>query len=359
MESLMAATIFALFFLLRTLDARYSPQDIVSTTITVDHRGKGHFLRVQQAIDSVPPNNVVWTRILISPGVYFEKVVIPREKPYIILEGNPRHLTTIEFGDAGSSATSSTFELSADNFVARHIVFKNVYDHLIEPIASKRTTWAPAALIQSDKASFYQCSFVSLQDTLTDFKGRHYFYNCFIEGAMDFIWGNGQSIYEKCQIHTLSDKIGGGCYITAQGRDSPNDTTGFVFKDCNVFGTGPILLGRAYRQFARVFASTNMENNINPEGWLAWHYSGSENLITFSEVGCTGRGADMRHRVKWEKQLPPEEVAFLTNTASFIDQDGWLGRLLCLIHTFVSNYKSCVNNNEVTCVCFRWKYHMV
>ncbi|KAM1156852.1 hypothetical protein EV1_027279 [Malus domestica] len=197
MESLMAATIFALFFLLRTLDARYSPQDIVSTTITVDHRGKGNFLRVQQAIDSVPPNNVVWTRILISPGVYFEKVVIPREKPYIILEGNPRHLTTIEFGDAGSSATSSTFELSADNFVARNIVFKNVYDHLIEPIASKRTTWAPAALIQSDKASFYQCSFVSLQDTLTDFKGRHYFYNCFIEGAMDFIWGNGQSIYEK------------------------------------------------------------------------------------------------------------------------------------------------------------------
>lgn len=66
----MAPTIFALFFLLRTLDARYSPQDIVSTTIIVDHRGKGNFLRVQQAIDSVPPNNAVWTRILISPGVY-------------------------------------------------------------------------------------------------------------------------------------------------------------------------------------------------------------------------------------------------------------------------------------------------
>lgn len=82
---------------------------------------------------------------------------------------------------------------------------------------------------------------------------------------------------QKCQIHTLSEKIGGGGYITAQGRDSPNDTTGFVFKDCNIFGTGPILLGRAYRQFARVlFAWTKMENIISPEGWSPWHYKGSE-----------------------------------------------------------------------------------
>ncbi|KAK8637969.1 hypothetical protein V6N13_136417 [Hibiscus sabdariffa] len=43
----------------------------------------------------------------------------------------------------------------------------------LEP--GKLSTWAPAALINADKASFYRCGFVSVQDTLTDSEGRHYF----------------------------------------------------------------------------------------------------------------------------------------------------------------------------------------
>lgn len=60
----------------------------------------------------------------------------------------------------------------------------------------RKVTWAPAAAIAGDKASFYQCAFISLQDTLSDAKGRHYFYGCYVEGAIDFIWGNGQSMFE-------------------------------------------------------------------------------------------------------------------------------------------------------------------
>ena len=60
----------------------------------------------------------------------------------------------------------------------------------------KKITWAPAALLYADKASFYDCGFVGIQDTLTDLQGRHFFYNCYIEGAVDFIWGFGQSLYQ-------------------------------------------------------------------------------------------------------------------------------------------------------------------
>ena len=60
----------------------------------------------------------------------------------------------------------------------------------------EKITWAPAALVNADKASFYECGFVGIQDTLTDLQGRHYFYNCYIEGAVDFIWGFGQSLYQ-------------------------------------------------------------------------------------------------------------------------------------------------------------------
>jgi len=67
---------------------------------------------------------------------------------------------------------------------------------------------AVAALIGGDKASFYNCSFIGNQDTLCDYIGRHYFHNCFIEGAVDFIFGFGQSIYEVCPIVTSStDRI--------------------------------------------------------------------------------------------------------------------------------------------------------
>lgn len=50
--------------------------------------------------------------------------MIPKEKPYIVLEGDPKFPATIEYGDAGSVIGSPTFKLFADNFVARSIIFK-------------------------------------------------------------------------------------------------------------------------------------------------------------------------------------------------------------------------------------------
>lgn len=57
---------------------------------------------------------------------------------------------------------------------------------------------AVAAMISGDKSSFYKCAFLGFQDTLWDVQGRHYFKGCVIHGAVDFIFGNGQSIYDVC-----------------------------------------------------------------------------------------------------------------------------------------------------------------
>lgn len=45
-------------------------------------------------------------------------------------------------------------------------------------------------------AAFYGCGFLSSQDTICDDAGRHYFRDCYVEGNIDIIWGNGQSLYE-------------------------------------------------------------------------------------------------------------------------------------------------------------------
>lgn len=55
---------------------------------------------------------------------------------------------------------------------------------------------AVAFLVAGDRAAFYNCSFLGAQDTLYDYTGRHYYLNCYIEGSIDFIFGNGRSLFE-------------------------------------------------------------------------------------------------------------------------------------------------------------------
>ena len=50
--------------------------------------------------------------------------------------------------------------------------------------------------ISGDQAEFRACGFFGAQDTLHDDKGRHYFKDCYIQGSIDFIFGNGRSLYE-------------------------------------------------------------------------------------------------------------------------------------------------------------------
>ncbi|KAK3441510.1 hypothetical protein EUGRSUZ_L00257 [Eucalyptus grandis] len=325
------------------------------TTIYVDKSGSGNYSSVQEAIDSIPDDNNQWIHILIKRGTYREKVKVPRKKQYVFLHGDGRDMTTIEYGDSGSAIEAATFQLYADNFVASDITFKvemssitslscplssslmfrndrylmrpyfspraravhvkfyvqNSYSAAISNIHNTSLTWAPAALLVADKVSFHRCGFHGIQDTLGDAQGRHYFEKCYISGAIDFIWGHGQSVYKDG-------------YITAQGRQGADDPSAFVFIRCWVKGEGHTYLGRAYRRYSRVlFYHTRMTDVVVPAGWSSWNYRGHEEDITFAEVRCTGEGASKSGRVKWMKDLPSQEVQyFLSN--DFISQDGWL-----------------------------------
>lgn len=66
---------------------------------------------------------------------------------------------------------------------------------------------AVALRVSSDLAAFYDCAFIGYQDTLYDHHGRHYFKNCFIQGNIDFIFGDGLSIY-KVSIQPKSETGG-------------------------------------------------------------------------------------------------------------------------------------------------------
>lgn len=53
-----------------------------------------------------------------------------------------------------------------------------------------------ALRISADNAAFVGCKFLGAQDTLYDHVGRHYYKDCYIEGSVDFIFGNALSLFE-------------------------------------------------------------------------------------------------------------------------------------------------------------------
>ncbi|KAL5996470.1 hypothetical protein ACLOJK_026550 [Asimina triloba] len=184
----------------------------VARSIFVKHDGSGDFTSIQRAIDSVPSRNNQWIRIHVSRGSYGEKVLIPEDKPFIFLEGEGAQTTIIYWGDASDTRKSPTFEVRADNFVAKYITFKqNTFNRPLN-FDLDEIKQAVAAMVSGDKISFYGCAFLGLQDTLWDNTGRHYFKQCYIEGAVDFIFGAAQSTYEHSIA--LENPLPHSCFVS-------------------------------------------------------------------------------------------------------------------------------------------------
>ncbi|XP_027177233.1 probable pectinesterase 53 [Coffea eugenioides] len=217
-----------------------------SYTLTVDKNPNyGDFTTIQQAIDSLPTVNLVRVLIKVHAGVYTEKVTIPQLKSYTF--------------------ASATFAVNSPYFIAKNITFKNTTPVPPPGAIGKQ---AVAFRISADTAVFVGCRFLGAQDTLYDHVGRHYYKDCYIEGSVDFIFGNGLSLFEGCHVHAIAQLTGA---VTAQGRSSLLEDTGFSFVNCKVTGSGALYLGRAWGPFSRViFAYTYMDNIIIPKGWHNW-----------------------------------------------------------------------------------------
>uniref|UniRef100_A0A5B7C9V8 Pectinesterase n=1 Tax=Davidia involucrata TaxID=16924 RepID=A0A5B7C9V8_DAVIN len=292
-------------------------------TIIVDFDGKGNFKSIQAAIDSVPEGNSNWIIIHVRKGVYREKVHIPHNKPYIFMRGNGKGKTAIVWSQSSvNNFESATFKVEAPHFVAFGISFKN---EAPTGIAYTSQNQSVAAFVGADKVAFYHCAFFSTHNTLFDYKGRHYYDSCYIQGSIDFIFGRGQSIFQNCEIFVIADrrmKIHGS--VTAHNRQSGSENSGFVFIKGKVYGVGDVYLGRAKGAYSRVvFANTYISKTIVPGGWINWSFAGSTEHLYQAEYKCHGPGSVSKDRATWSKQLTDKEVApFLS--IDFINGKEWL-----------------------------------
>ncbi|KAI5083383.1 hypothetical protein GOP47_0003126 [Adiantum capillus-veneris] len=292
-------------------------------TLTVGKAGSGaQFSSVQDAVDAVSTGNAQRVVIQIAAGLYQEKVHVPSGKPYITFEGAGAGLTTISWHDTAASSggmpKSASVAIDSHSFIARAITFANSAP--APPIGSTNKQ-AVALRVSGDKAAFYNCNFLGHQDTVYDDKGRHYFEGCLVQGSVDFICGNGQSLYKGCELRALQRSTEA---LTAQKRESPGEATGFSFVDCKVTGAGMAYLGRAWGSYSRViFSFTYMADMIKPVGWYNWGDSSRNSKVFFGQYKCTGPGADQSKRVGWARDLTDAEAAPF-QSLSFIDGASWL-----------------------------------
>ncbi|KAK6947577.1 Pectinesterase, catalytic [Dillenia turbinata] len=177
--------------------------------------------------------------------------------------------------------TSFPFELPLILYLTttyKMLSYTSVLDTMSINISFKNTAPAPmpgmqgwqaaAFRISGDRSYFSGCEFYGAQDTLCDEAGRHYFKECYIEGSIDFIFGNGRSFYKAkiyhtrpdCELHSMATRFGS---VGAEDGNLPNEKTGFAFVGCRLTGSGPIYLGRAMGQYSRiVFSCTNSDDIV-------------------------------------------------------------------------------------------------
>ncbi|XP_073039911.1 probable pectinesterase 8 [Primulina eburnea] len=306
------------------------PDTNTSSVFCVDHNGCCNFTTVQAAVDAVNVSSLRRTIIWINNGIYFEKIIVPRTKPNITFQGQGYTSTAIVWNDTANSSHgtfySGSVQVFAANFIAKNISFMNV-----APIPGPGAVGAQAVAIRvsGDKSAFWGCGFFGAQDTLHDDRGRHYFKECYIQGSIDFIFGNAKSFYENCHITSIATPVPAGARningaVTAHGRASKEENSGFAFVNCSIGGTGRIWLGRAWRPFSTVvFSLTNMSDIIAPEGWNDFNDPARDQTLFYAEYNNTGDGANTTLRAPYVQRLNDTQASPFLNL-SFIDADQWL-----------------------------------
>lgn len=265
--------------------------------------GTAEFPTIQMAMDHHPfagKNGRVY--IEIEPGIYHERVIITQNHPNITFIGKGRNpedvviTNSMNAKQAGGTFFTETVRVDAPGFEADNLTFENT---------AGNTGQAVAIAVRSDRAIFKHCRILGHQDTLFADYGRQYYLDTYIEGTVDFIFGNAQAVFDHSELHELSPG-----YLTAQSRTSADQTTGYVIANSRVTADEAGLaghhffLGRPWRPYSRVtYLNTELPATLAPQGWNNWGKAANEKTAFYAERGNTGPGADTAQRPTWTHQL--------------------------------------------------------
>lgn len=308
---------FILFLLFIGLSANAQPFRFI---VAAD--GSGDYTSVQAALNACPDG--AQSMIFIKNGTYTEQVSLGSKTvastKRISLVGESAKGVIITHSQSRASSGSPTFEdictvkIYATDFYAENITIQNT---------AGNTGMAEALYTAGDRQTFKNCRILGYQDTYRSKKGtRGYFKNCWIEGAVDFIYAGGVLFFDDCTINCVK----GGGYITAP-EDAvatiPKTTTvvdkfiriGFFFRNCNITANIDVpdnsyYLGRPWNiNSGTIYLNCKLGKHIRPIGWQTWN--GNETSACFAEynsMNSDGAPIDVSARATWSFQLPKADV---------------------------------------------------
>jgi polygalacturonase len=307
-------------------------------TLYVAADGTGDFYSIQRALDAAPQTGAL---VLVAPGTYREVVTV--DKPNIRLRSaNSDAGKTVVVNDRSAGANggtlhSATVNVTADNFLAENITFQNDFNRTHPQLYAG--SQALALFVTGDRAIFHNVQLLGNQDTVYAgsrnctpngqpcILARQYFSDCLIAGNVDFIFGDGKAVFDRCEIHSTSHSEGS---ITAQGKHYPEEDSGFVFNWCKLTAdldvTKGVYLGRSWRPYATVvYLNSQMGGHIDPTGWREWHPGETHSIDTsfYAEYHSTGPGADPGQRDPHAHILTPEQASQYEPSVFLRGNDGW------------------------------------
>lgn len=299
-----------------------------ATTVTVAADGSGKYTTIQAAVAAASSGTV----ISIKKGTYRGQVSIPSGKSGITLQGATGTASDVVITgntpQSQSSAKGSATVLNeARNTTMKNLTMANTYGN---------GSQALALYAGGDRQVYTNVRLLGHQDTFLSWGGtgssqvRQYVYKSYIEGDVDFIYGNGALVIDSSTIKSLDRGSSNNGFITAAATSSANKY-GILITNSTV--TGPSLgqsvaLGRCWHAGNDANAigqvlirDSTLGSHVRQSG--AWQdMSGfSWKTCRFNEYANKGSGAS--NGTSDRPQMSASTAANYTARKYLAGADGW------------------------------------
>jgi pectin methylesterase-like acyl-CoA thioesterase len=266
-----------------------------ATNVTVDgsQTSSANFRSIQGALTAVTTSfpTTASVTINVAAGTYYELLRYapgtPNPAQTITIAGpagnNQGDTCVVQWANGsgmnGSTATRASFYFAGANLVLENITLKNTA--LRSVVSQAETLYFANGSANGTTLAAFNSSFYSNQDTLQT-SGRAWFYQCYVEGNVDFIWGTGDAaLFEDCDLHVVNDTTSTATYsivVARTGSTIAAGTNGTV-------GKGYVLLN------SRVNVDANVTAYFGRDAGTGAYYDQAALVnVTFSGAGTIGAG---------------------------------------------------------------------
>jgi hypothetical protein len=281
------------------------------TNLVVAADGTGDFCTPQGAVDYVPDDNQLRINIFVRKGVHEGMLYIAPDKSHLHFIGEDRKRTIIA-GSNNDRFNSGRIGRSLVSVDADDFVMENMTVHNTTPY---RGSQAEALRVRGEHCVLRNDDFYSFQDTLL-LGGSVYVTNCYVEGDVDFIWGQGGVFFDQCEVKAVHN----GYYVQAR---NPEDNPGYIFFRCNLTaapGVAKCLLARIdadrfpWSQVVCLYCRVGAQ--VPPAGWEVKGTNFSHlRFGEFHSIDAQGKPLDVSRRYPASRQLTETEAAELSDPA--------------------------------------------